>query len=582
MKKVITFVLALMVAFLCACNNEADLNNSSVGSESNSVSQSENKESICDKALELLKDGKIKDAYALLYANRKDNDAKEMMADFKVLYTNMVSRYYSVYQRQNEYTYNQYGDIVMSKEAYRLNANTYMDLVYNYEYTYNSTGKKLTCEKREKGSDNYELFKYEYNDQGQLVCEESWCYSGSTAGTPKVYKYEYDSDGNVIKKFLYNDVDCLCECTYVYENGNLIKSVDNYTDGEVIEINYTYNEYNHVLSETKITTKGDYTDESTTEYRYEYDGSNIVKKTTVKPNKTEIAEEYEYNKNGDVTKKIEFDGYEYTSIATDYVYSENGAVVKKTETKDRWSINPMSVEYDKYGNILKKLGDDGDGYTYEYEYDSKGRVISKTTNEIYNGKAKTLSTVKYSYDNNGNLVSEKYSHGAETTYEYDEKGNLITEYDSYNQEKKSYTYNEKGDMISEKHYNSENELVYNKQIDLKYDVSGNVTEKTTAIDKNGYVYSYTDIYTYNDAGLKIKWEYCEEKGVILRTHTYSYDSAENLIRVDTKKGEDVGFTEYTYDELGNKLTESIDDNSTATTADFEKNTYSDYLYFYTE
>lgn len=138
---------------------------------------------------------------------------------------------------------------------------------------------------------------------------------------------------------------------------------------------------------------------------------------------------------------------------TIYKYNSDGLFIRsnrydmygtKTESlekvlKDDWS--QKYVEYDKSGNLVATLRDDGENTRYDeiYIYDNEGRMIKR----YYNlDRSATLSNIiadtvtNYIYDEKGNNIRIDRcrigSDGSENIYEtneieYDEKGNKISD-----------------------------------------------------------------------------------------------------------------------------------------------------------
>ncbi len=95
------------------------------------------------------------------------------------------------------------------------------------------------------------------------------------------------------------------------------------------------------------------------------------------------AEKWEYDKNGNVTKKVFPNGSVYK-----YEYDQDGNMTKKVLPNG----SAWSSEYDLNGNKVKE--EDSDGNVTEFEYDQDGNVTKRVD---WDG-----DVWKYEYDQNGN------------------------------------------------------------------------------------------------------------------------------------------------------------------------------------
>lgn len=140
------------------------------------------------------------------------------------------------------------------------------------------------------------------------------------------------------------------------------------------------------------------------------------------------------------------------------------------------------------------------------------------------------------YDEKGNLLTDSYAaaDGNTTysyTYTYDETGKMLTRdsQDSHaTTDHTEYTYDPAGRLVTELFTNSEN---YSVKIDYTYREDGNIAEKIAVYDKTQEITAYT----YDESGRLIREEQT--------TRTGEKDPQSIVV-------------EYTYDAMGNKLTQS--------------------------
>ncbi|MCD8361529.1 MAG: sigma-70 family RNA polymerase sigma factor [Lachnospiraceae bacterium] len=184
-------------------------------------------------------------------------------------------------------------------------------------------------------------------------------------------------------------------------------------------------------------------------------------------------------------------------------------------------------------------------YTIDYYYDENGWLIQKTTvgteQDPYEEVAEVSNRTEYSYDANGNLLSEiEYDSAGQTNYsytwEYDADGNQITEVymmyysgDFLLSDTAEYSYDENGNRIAE----------YNTQKDSSYsETSSHCT------------------YEYDSYGNIIKQNYYGETRSSTVEYLYTYDENGNILSKETVDGEETSTRSYTYDENGLLLSET--------------------------
>ena len=230
-------------------------------------------------------------------------------------------------------------------DVFRLSGVASDDISYNYEY--NEAGKILKC------SSFIADTLYDYNEAGELtsiVYERENQILGS-------YKYEYDQNGNVIRKRQYNSENnnivndylytydpkgrLLCTyCndklvrSYVYDDsGNRIKSEQ---DGE--KIFYKYNSIDQLVE----TRHGD----DITKYTYDKNGNLIL----ISENETKKTR-YVYDSRNRMTEKIKSNGSHI-----EYMYD---AMNNLTGIKEDGKYTKLWIDYTRsHDNIIGMSADD--------------------------------------------------------------------------------------------------------------------------------------------------------------------------------------------------------------------------------
>lgn len=202
---------------------------------------------------------------------------------------------------------------------------------------------------------------------------------------------------------------------------------------------------------------------------------------------------------------------------TRYKYDAIGNIIQVTNDLG----NSLYYDYDAMGNRTKVT--DENGYTLKTRYDLSGRVVSITD--------ANNQTIRYTYDAMGRKLTATSLDGKVTRYdEYDANGNLLRMTDANGVAGKQPLNNKKASVYSE--FDEFNRLVSslnanNEQTHFTYDLLGN---KTSVIDAKGQITRLV----YNDLGRLIK-------------------VVDPIIESGTDK-----VVSMTYDELGNRLTYTVD------------------------
>ena len=122
-----------------------------------------------------------------------------------------------------------------------------------------------------------------------------------------------------------------------------------------------------------------------------------------------------------------------------YIYDDKDRLIEIRSASSWNEENPdvesMSVQYTEYDSLDRVVADNIHIYEYRGDTDTKYKTWNK------------LGSTVYKYDENGNIVSEKYGR---TTYVYDENGNIVSE--KYNTGAQRYNmeieYDEDGYPVS--------------------------------------------------------------------------------------------------------------------------------------
>jgi RHS repeat-associated protein len=277
---------------------------------------------------------------------------------------------------------------------------------------------------------------------------------------------------------------------------------------------------------------------------YGYDvGGRLVELTDPNGNATgtpgDGTTSYSYDRAGRLT------GIDYSDSTPDvgFGYDEVGNRVEMTD-----GAGTLSYSYDD----LDRLTDVTRGSdSFQYEYDLAGNITSRTYPDA--------TEITYSYDENNRLASLTSSSNT-TSYQYDPAGNLTqTTLPSGNGYVETRSYDEAGRLVSVENADGAGTL---SAFDATLDPVGNPTE----INRSGAV-SSTTTYDYDDND--------RLTGVCFQSGTcpggtdpfirWTYDKVGNRL-TETRP---TGSTDYSYD-AGDRLTET-DDGSTATSYTYDDN-----------
>ncbi len=410
-------------------------------------------------------------------------------------------------------------------------SNTYADANAGHRYVYNETTGNLDSETNRLDVTT----TYKYNDVGAKIQEKFDIYefnyiphgeleSVKISGKTKV-SYSYNDDNKLLSES-YANGDSV---RYEYDdNGSLARQYHN--DDTSPYVAYSYNTDNELIQKTN----------SDTGLKYVYGENNSVSVYKISDNTlvqsytedvTEADEDNGIEAKTDVTESHFGDTYSYTTKdnSISYQYGDNSLTFsaksndKSQTVSDSVKLNGTTAveskySYDENGNVLTKSY--GKSTSIANTYDSKNRI----TSTAYAGK-----TTNYTYDSNGQLVSAN-----DDTYTYDIRGNITSKTESgttatFNYSNSSWkdeltavngtplTYDESGNVLT---YGNK-KFTWNTGRNLESIVDGN--------NKYSYTYDENGIRTSKTVNGKTTY-YNTKDGVILsqtdgtNTMYFQYDS----------------------------------------------------------
>jgi YD repeat-containing protein len=337
-------------------------------------------------------------------------------------------------------------------------------------------------------------------------------------GVGQTTRFTYDGNGNLI-----TSIDPLShETTQIFDALNRVASV---TDANAGVTSGSYDPHDRPLQVT---------DANANATRYVYDGFGDRISQMSPDSGTTV---YHYDADGNLTQKVDAAG-----VATDRTF----------DALDR----PLTTTYP---------ADPAENVTFTYDQAAHGFGIGRLTSVT-----DAVGTLSRSYDERGNLLSEKRSHGSVT---------MTT----------SYSYNA-ASRVASITYPSGNKVTYSR------DVAGQVTKiatPTTTVASgivhlpfgpvNGFTFGngVTDARSFDDDYRMIGLKDTASSTSAIQSLAYAYDLADNLKtitdsvhtansqaigydalnRLTSATAGDYGTFLYTYDKVGNRLTEGRTDGA---------------------
>ncbi len=340
--------------------------------------------------------------------------------------------------------------------------------------------------------------------------------------------------------------------------GNLVSVTD--AVGEVTS--FGYDEQGNKITQTDALTR-------TTEWAYD-NGGRVIRRT-LPLGQDEI---FTYDRNGNRLTRTDFNGdatafvYDNTDRLTTINYPDTTSVTMTyTDTGQRQTVTDSrgvtTYGYDERERLTSIAYPNGQ--VISYSYDAAGNRTSVTTlsgttdssfdalNRLETVTDPNSGVTTYTYDPNGNRATITYPNGVASTYTYDTLNRLTdlhtTDSTAATVNRFTYTLGLKGNRVSVFEHTG-------RIVDYDYDDLYRLVQESVTDSVNG---DRTSDFTYDAVGNRLTQDV---DGVVT---TYSYDMND---RLDTETTGAI-VTTYAYDDNGNTL--NRDDGSTTTTYayDFE-------------
>ncbi len=422
------------------------------------------------------------DPTSKFYENKEYDDKNQLIAE------------YNEFGNKKEYTYN--------KNSYLLEKEKNSDeseVVYGYDDNENLNSISITDE---NNVENKNEIVYKYGVPVSYKCGD------------REYYFTYDHkrritgfESNQFIGYSKNISDVVGQnktVTTIYKMRESYKQdyfINEYfPDGRIKEEKYLYKDhynYNPVF-DTKVA--------------YTYGTEDKINNVTqIQDNYANITHEFTYDGLDRVVK------HKQNLIEQDIVYKDTGEIASenfsyKNSESDETRIGIYATSYSYSDDSQKKLKSISNLGTENYKYDKLGRIIEKSIPTNYSYDIKEV----YGYYKNGdrttNIINSiKYFNDRELVrrelYTYDKNGNIISQNDNGSQVK-SYSYDKLGRLIKEKN------IDLNKEICYTYDEQGNILSKT--VNDEETIFSY-------GKGSSNSYETTSENLVRVGNQSISYD-----------------------------------------------------------
>lgn len=328
--------------------------------------------------------------------------------------------------------YDKYGKMVRRESGLDIEIWKYNDNGLEIEYTDSEGSKKIT-----EYDDKDRIIKQETDKIELIIKYDDINHSKITTMNGKKKLELYDECDNLI--YFKMEFPEAIEEWYKYDdNHRLINKITRKNNIE-FAIEYTYDEYDNVISACQKDDKGN----EKVIIRTEYNENNKPIHTYLKDDKKIMEEFYTYHDNGKTTKemKINYLNREKKEYKETILFDKNDNLLERRLDDELIEFNI----YDENDNLIFRFVEDAEIIYNNYElndcvetyiftfhnrsfcniktkYDKKGRILSESE---FNG-SEEVTTFLAQYDDNDNLLYQKTS-DSETYYDYYPNGRLKCE-----------------------------------------------------------------------------------------------------------------------------------------------------------
>ena len=343
-----------------------------------------------------------------------------------------------------------------------------------YDKNGNVTLAKQTVQKQDSDTVKYSVTENQYNAQGLLT--QVTLSDGTSNGEKNITKYFYNNASIQTKMYT---------------------GLNSTNDSDYMTTNYEYDAWGHLVRTTDST---GYNSGATT---YDLNG-NVLTSTDANGNVTTNT----YDALNRVLTANTVCSDTSKNVSKSYVYDNMGRVRSKTANGVQ-----TSYQYDIFGRVYQELSPKSfKGYFYEgvSQY-AKEQLVGINHQTIY-------SSTQYEYDAEMRIAQVKESGNLTATYTYDANGNKVSETLA-------------NGVVSTYSYNGCNKVT-------------KLVTKSGNSDISSYEYSY---YLDGSDACKVR----NENGII-ETTSYDYDGLKRLTKESISNGKTADTYSYEYDDYGNR------------------------------
>ena len=409
------------------------------------------------------------------------------------------------------------------KTEYRYDSGDRIDRIthngFNYNFVYDEFGQLINIKVGTKS-----LISYTYNSDYELT--------GNIYGNGQKITYEYDDSGNQVSVY-YNGKE---KYTYYFDDfGTLTNVYDNLTG---YSTEFSLNENDDTVTRVSARYEFGYHEFYTTDEALHDSGTGMGNKVTYFKNETET----------DTT------GIFWTLDDEKYsVYNKINDAFERLSSEEIYT-----VQRDADGNEIETTKDSILTNKYNYTSPEEGKTSEQVSNIDITSKGGYSNNIKYTYDANGNILTEQ-TDSYKYTYTYDEAGQLKSYKNSKNPPTFKYIYDEGGNIVSRKVYMG-SMMIGEDTFD--YDS----TWKDLLVEYNGEEITYDSIgnpLSYHD-GSTFTWQMGRELASITKddgteiSYTYNQDGLRQTKTIDGVKTyytivDDKITSQYTYSDTDDIL-----------------------------
>lgn len=231
-------------------------------------------------------------------------------------------------------------------------------------------------EQEETQLDGYKTAMEEFDNKSNLIKEVTFNQSEEIE---QVYVYKYNEKGILTEEILYYDTDDVInrKTFSINEKGNKIKEIVYYSEDEYDTIIYHYDDKDKLIEKVHYSMD----QEIETNEKFVYSNDNVIENSVY---------------SGD-NKLIYQKLFKYDEKSNEIEYSSNdlveNIVITKIHSYDEENRITETLTYNAKDQLTEKL-------LYEYNNDGKTAQITDET-------AFKKNTIKFSYDDMGNLICQE-------------------------------------------------------------------------------------------------------------------------------------------------------------------------------